>query len=165
MINTRDLLKAEIAATLNDPTFRSRLADYRGMRQRAADDGSRVSAPFSRERLDADRAKLDAIAGELLGLVNEPLSELAVQAQTIATVEQLGQARCHGRATRRGWIDRGIKIGLTAIGCCLLLGLFTPVGGGRRRRSARDVLFRIAAVAGAARRYARADITCTSIAT
>jgi uncharacterized membrane protein YphA (DoxX/SURF4 family) len=24
-------------------------------------------------------------------------------------------------------VDRGIKIGLTAIGCCLLLGLFTPL--------------------------------------
>jgi hypothetical protein len=75
------------------------------MRRRAADDTSRVTAAFSRERLDADRAKLDAIAGELLGLVNEPLSELAVQPETIATVEQLGGARCRDRATRRvGWI-------------------------------------------------------------
>ena len=127
LINARDLLKAEIAKTLNDPSFRNRLADYRGMRQRAADDGSRVSAPFSRERLDADRAKLDAIAGELLGLVNEPLSELAVQSQTIATVEQLGAGPLPRPGDPARWVDRGIKIGLTAIGCCLLLGLFTPL--------------------------------------
>jgi len=127
LINTRDLLKAEIAKTLNDAAFRNRLADYRGMRQHAADDGSRVTAPFSRERLDADRAKLDATASELLGLVNEPLSELAVQSQTIATVEQLGAGPLPRPGDAARWVDRGIKIGLTAIGGCLLLGLFTPL--------------------------------------
>jgi uncharacterized membrane protein YphA (DoxX/SURF4 family) len=126
LINSRDVLKAEIAKTLNDPSFRGRLADYRLMRKRTADDQSRVTAPFSRERLDADRAKLDAIAAELLGLVNEPLSELAVQSQTIATVEQLGVGPIPRAGDPAGWIDRGIKFVLTAIGSCLLLGLFTP---------------------------------------
>jgi uncharacterized membrane protein YphA (DoxX/SURF4 family) len=97
------------------------------MRRRAADDTSRVTAAFSRERLDADRAKLDVIAGELLGLVNEPLSELAVQPQTIATVEQLGAGPLPRPGDAARWVDRGIKIGLTVIGCCLLLGLFTPL--------------------------------------
>jgi len=97
------------------------------MRRRAADDTSRVTAAFSRERLDAERAKLDVIAGELLGLVNEPLSELAVQSQTIATVEQLGAGPLPRPGDAARWVDRGIKIGLTVIGCCLLLGLFTPL--------------------------------------
>ncbi len=127
LLEVRDALKTEIAKTLNDPSFRDRLADYRMMRQRAAGDGSLVTAQFSRERLAADRAKLDAIAGELLGFVNEPLSELAVQSQFIATVEQLGAGPLPRTGDPAGWIDRGIKIGLTAIGSCLLLGLFTPV--------------------------------------
>ncbi len=127
LTSARDVLKAEIAKTLNDPSFRNRLADYHLMRQRAANDGSWVTAPFSRERLDADRAKLDAIAGELLGFVNEPLSELAVQTQTIATVEQLGAGPLPRPGDPARSVDGAIKIGLTAIGCCLLLGLFTPL--------------------------------------
>jgi uncharacterized membrane protein YphA (DoxX/SURF4 family) len=127
LAQARDALKISIAATLNDPGFRARLADYQLMRNRAAADPSRVSAPFTRERLAEDRGKLDGIAGELLGFVNEPLAELAVQAQTLATVDQLGAGPLPRPGDPSGWIDRTIQWGLAAIGVCLLLGLFTPV--------------------------------------
>ena len=123
----RDAVKAEAAATLNDPAFRMRLADYRLMRARTGGDPSRISAPFSRERLAEDRRKLDSIAGELLAFVNEPLDELAIQAQTIATVDQLGAGPFPRPGEPARWIDRAIRWSLTAIGLCLLLGLFTPV--------------------------------------
>ena len=124
---SRDTLKAAIATTLNDPAFRARLADYRLMRDRVRADTGLAATPFSRERLVAGRTKLDAIAGELLGLVNEPLSELDVQSQAIATVEQLGAGPLSRPGSPSDWIDKVVPWGLTAIGACLLLGLFTPV--------------------------------------
>jgi uncharacterized membrane protein YphA (DoxX/SURF4 family) len=126
LVAVLDTLKTEIATTLGDPAFRYRLADYRVMRRRAEADTARVTAPFARERLDADRAKMDAIATELLAFVNEPLSELAVQSQAIATVEQLGAGPLPRPAGPARWVDRGIKFSLMAIGSCLLLGLLTP---------------------------------------
>ncbi|HEX8984011.1 MAG TPA: hypothetical protein VF767_01215 [Bryobacteraceae bacterium] len=124
---SRDTLKTAIAATLNDPAFRARLADYRLMRDRERADNGLAAAPFSRERLVAGRARLDAIAGKLLGFVNEPLSELDVQSQTIATVQQLGAGPLSRPGSPSDWIDYVTKWGLTAIGACLLLGLFTPI--------------------------------------
>lgn len=123
----RDALKVSVAATLNDPAIRARLDDYKLLRQRVAKDPSAVSALFTRERLDADRKKLDGIVDELLVYVNEPLSELAVQAQAIATVDQLGAGPLPRPKGPSDWIDWAIKWGLAAIGLCLLLGLFTPV--------------------------------------
>jgi uncharacterized membrane protein YphA (DoxX/SURF4 family) len=123
----RDSLKTAIATTLNDPSFRSRLDDYKQMRERVREDASRANTPFTKERQDADRQKLDVIASELLGFVNEPLAELAVQTQNIATVEQLGVGPLPRPGDPAVWIDRLIRYGLTAIGGCLLLGLFTPV--------------------------------------
>jgi uncharacterized membrane protein YphA (DoxX/SURF4 family) len=120
-------LKAAAAATLNDDSFRARLADYRALRARVDRDPASVTAPFSRERLAEDRRKLDEIAGELLAFVNDPVEELAVQAQQIATVAQLAAGPFPATASPSVWIDRFIKFGLTAMGACLLLGLFTPV--------------------------------------
>lgn len=124
---SRDAIKVSITAMLNDPAFRVRLADYQAVNARVQSDESRLSAPFSRERIDADRKKLDVISGELLALVNEPLAELAVRTQAIATVEQLGAGPLPKTSEPSTWVDRSIKIALTTIGACLLLGLLTPV--------------------------------------
>jgi uncharacterized membrane protein YphA (DoxX/SURF4 family) len=123
----RDAIKASVAAMLSDEAFQVRLADYRAVSARVQSDEARLSAPFSRERIDADGKKLDVIAGELLALVNEPLAELAVRTQAIATVEQLGAGPIPKPDEPAAWVDRGIKIALTAIGACLLLGVFTPL--------------------------------------
>lgn len=123
----RDALKAAIAATLDDPAFRARLEDYRRLRDRVRRDSPGAITPFAKERLDADRKKLDVIAAELLGFVNEPLAELAVQTQNIATVAQLGAGPVPRLHDPTRWIDGGVKWGLVGIGACLLLGLFTPV--------------------------------------
>ena len=120
-------LEAAVVATLNDESFRARLADYRALQARVNGDPSSVTAPFSRERLAEDRRKLDVIAGELLAFVNDPVEELAVQAQQIATATQLAAGPFAAPPSSSAWIDRFIKVGLTAMGVCLLLGLFTPV--------------------------------------
>jgi uncharacterized membrane protein YphA (DoxX/SURF4 family) len=129
LAQARDTLKGAIAVTLDDPLFRARVADYRRARTRVEADASLVSVPFTRERLAEDRKKLDSIAGELLAFVNEPLEELAVQAQILATVDQLAEGPLPRPGDPAGWVDRSIEWGLTAMGACLLLGLFTPIAG------------------------------------
>jgi uncharacterized membrane protein YphA (DoxX/SURF4 family) len=123
----RDAVKASTTVILGEPVFQARLADYGAMRARTAADAGGLTAQFSRERLDADRKKLDVMAGEMLACVNEPLSELAAQMQQIASVDQLGTGPVRRPGEPAGWIDKAIEWGLTAIGVCLLLGLFTPV--------------------------------------
>lgn len=123
----RDSLKAESAATLNAPSFQTRLRDYKLMLQRVEQDAPLTTAPFSRERLAEDRRKLDTISGELLATANEPLAELAYQAETITTVDQMqaGPAPRPGDPAR--WVDRGISWGLAVTGLFLMLGLLTPL--------------------------------------
>lgn len=123
----RDRLKFSIAATLDEPGFRSRLADYRMLLVRVRADAGRVTAPFSEERLTADRKRLDTIAAELLAFVNEPLIELSNQAQALETAEQMQAGPPPHPAAPTALVDWGIKAGLTAIGLCLMVGLFTPL--------------------------------------
>lgn len=120
----RDTVKAAALETVNAPWFQQRMADYRLVRRRVNE--TALHAPFTRERLDADRQKLDQIEGELLSYTNEPLSELAVQMQTIATVDQLAAGPLTRPPDSAAWIDRSIQISLTTIGILLILGLFTP---------------------------------------
>jgi uncharacterized membrane protein YphA (DoxX/SURF4 family) len=127
LAKTCEELKAAAVITLNDESFRARLADYRALQARVNGDPPWVTAPFSRERLAEDRRKLDVMAGELLAFVNDPVEELAVQAQQIATVAQLAAGPFVATPSPSVWIDRFIKLGLTAMGVCLLLGLFTSV--------------------------------------
>lgn len=124
LAQARDIIKSAFTTAWNDPAFRARLADYKLMRQRVgalSDSG----APFHRERILADRQKLDLIAADLLATVNEPGDELSVQSQAIATVAQLGNGPIPRVPTPVDWIDRSIEYGLVVIGACLMLGIFT----------------------------------------
>jgi uncharacterized membrane protein YphA (DoxX/SURF4 family) len=121
----RDSIQDALRATLEAPSWQARLADYRAMRQRV-ENAHTDGTPFARERMDADRQKLDGIAAELLGCVNEPLAELAVQTQNIANVNQMGLGPLPRPRDASEWVDRAIKFSLTAIGVCLILGLWTP---------------------------------------
>jgi uncharacterized membrane protein YphA (DoxX/SURF4 family) len=119
----RDSLKAQIAETLESPAFVARLKDYRGLRDRVRRDAGKANTPFARERLDADCKALDAIASEMLAFVNEPVAELGVRTQAIATVQQLGAGPV---PIADLWVDKAVKFSLSAIGLSLMLGLFTP---------------------------------------
>jgi uncharacterized membrane protein YphA (DoxX/SURF4 family) len=125
----RDQIEAATLAVVGDPAFQSRLADYRALRDRVATDARRLHAAFTRERLDADRKKLDVVAAEMLAYVNEPLAELAAQTQQIATVAQLGTGPFRRPSEPADWIDRAIEWTLVAIGLCLMLGVFTRLAG------------------------------------
>ena len=122
----RENLKQSISATLADPLFRGRIELYKAMRDRAREDSRRAVTPFARERLAADRKNVDVAGRELVAFVNEPMAELAVQAQVLATAGQLRAGPVPGEPAPAAFLDWMVEWGLTAIGLCLLVGLFTP---------------------------------------
>lgn len=126
LASARDTIQASVQAILESPQFRARLEDYRQLRSRVASDARGTNGPFTRERLAADRAKLDASAAELLTYVNEPLSELAVQTRALLTPAQMAAGPLPAPKDPAAWIDTCVKVSLVSIGICLILGLFTP---------------------------------------
>ena len=129
LATARDSIKASAVAIVSDPRFQARLADYKAMAERTASDQSRLDARYSHERLAADRKKLDLIATEMLAVVNEPLSELAVHMHQIVTADQLAAGPLPRPNDPSLWVNRSIKVSLIGIGVCLLLGVFTRVAG------------------------------------
>ena len=127
LAEARDAIEASAVAIISDAAFAARVADYKGMHERVS--GARLDAQYSRERLDADRKKLDLMANEMLAVANEPLSELAVQVHLVANADQLSAGPLPRPKDPAVWIDRGIKVSLVAIGVCLLLGVFTTAAG------------------------------------
>ncbi len=125
----RDSIAVSISNMLQDDAFQSRLKDYRLLLARVEGDAGGVHARYTRERIDADRKNLDLIAGEMLALVHEAVSEFDFQAQSIATVAQLAAGPPPSPGEDRLWVDSAIKFSLVGIGLCLMLGLFTPVAG------------------------------------
>jgi uncharacterized membrane protein YphA (DoxX/SURF4 family) len=127
----RDDLKRSLEATLEEPTLRTRVADYKLTLDRVAAAAPRASTPYLRERLQADRKRLDLVAVELLAFVNEPLMELSQQANSIASVEQLQAGPVPPPHSQTVWIDWSVKWGLIVLGLLLMAGLFTtPAAAG-----------------------------------
>ncbi len=121
----RDQLKKSIAATIADPAFQTRIADYKYGLERVREYERDARQPFSKERREAYRSRLDVIGAELLAFVNEPLVELTRQAQAIATTEQLERGPAPPPRTQTWLIDWVVKWGLTLIGFALIAGLFS----------------------------------------
>ena len=123
----RDRLKQSVTAMLTGADFQARLTDYERMLARLRGASSGFTASYSRERLEADRKRLDAIGAELLAFANEPLAELTWAAQNLARLEQFNAGPPPPPPLQTGFLDWLVKWGLTASGLGLLLGLFTPV--------------------------------------
>jgi len=123
----RDKQKQWIETLFNDPEFQARLADYKQLVERVNADSGKVTAAFSQERLLSDRGRLDKIGPDLLGYVNEPLVELGLQGQKLATADQMKAGTPPTPAAPSAFIDWCIKWSLTFMGLGMLLGLFTPV--------------------------------------
>lgn len=123
----RESLKQSITETLDDPGFQARLGDYKTMLGRVRQNAGAAGTAYWQERLEEDRKRLDTIGGELLGFVEEPLAELTLQAQSLATVDQMRAGPPPRPREQTQWIDWMVKWGLAAIGLCLMLGLATPL--------------------------------------
>jgi uncharacterized membrane protein YphA (DoxX/SURF4 family) len=123
LAKVRDGLKQSVGATLDDPSFRTRVDDYRAMLARVA--ATKVRSAFEQERQTADRAKLDSTARQLLAFVEEPLEELAAQANAIARADQLAEGSPPQVASQTRVVDRMIMWSLALVGVCLLAGFLT----------------------------------------
>lgn len=127
LAKTRDELKKSIAETLENPMFQARLADYKYGLKEVREYERGADQPFSKERLDAYRKRLDTIGAELLAFVNEPMVELTRQAQAVATADQLNEGPAPRPRGQTWFIDWAVKWGLVAMGLGLILGLFSQV--------------------------------------
>ncbi len=122
----RDNQKKWIEALFNDPEFLARLGDYKSMLEHAKSESGKLTANFTQERLMSDRTRMDTAGALLLGYVNEPLVELGLQAQKMATAEQMKAGTPPAPAAPSWFIDWCVKWGLVLMGLGMLLGLFTP---------------------------------------
>lgn len=122
---TREELQTIVEQAAEESRFRQRVTDYQMMLARADRDEPKLTAPFSSERLTADRVKLNKSRAELLVIATAPLAELDAAAQKLADVQQMLAGPLPAQPSQTGIIDWLTAWGLTAIGLCLVLGFFT----------------------------------------
>jgi uncharacterized membrane protein YphA (DoxX/SURF4 family) len=123
----RDKQKQWIETLFNGPEFMARVNDYKQMLERVKSDSGRLNASFTQERLFSDRSRLDTMGAQLLGYVNEPLVELGLQGQKLATASQMAAGSPPMPGSPSAFVDWSVKWGLTFMGVCMMLGLFTPL--------------------------------------
>ena len=122
---TREDLHNVVVQAGEESRFRQRVADYQLMLARVKEDASLLHAPFTSERLNADRAKLAKTRMELLAIAAAPLVELDAAAQKLADVDQMRAGPLDGLPSQTCLLDWMTAWGLTAIGLGLIFGLFT----------------------------------------
>ncbi len=122
---SREDLHKVVEQAGEDSRFTQRLADYQLMLARVKEDGSLLNAPFTTERLSADRAKLSKTRIELLTIATAPLVELDAAAQKLADVEQMKAGPLAPLPGQTRILDWMTAWGLTAIGLALIFGVFT----------------------------------------
>lgn len=125
-IRTREEQKKAVVQAGEESRFRQRLADYQFLLQRVRQQEAELQAPYTRERLIADRIKLSQAREQLLAIANAPVAELDAAAQKLVDAEQLRAGPLPRRPSQTWFIDRVTAWGLTLVGFCLLVGLFTP---------------------------------------
>ena len=122
---TREDLHKAVEQAGEESRFRQRVADYQLMLARVEEDASLLHAPFTSERLNADRAKLAKTRMELLAIATAPLAELDAAAQKLADVDQMRAGPLDGLPSQTCLLDWMTAWGLTAVGLGLIFGVFT----------------------------------------
>ena len=122
---SREDLHNVVVQAGEESRFRQRVADYEFMLGRVQEDASRLHAPFTSERLNADRAKLAKTRMELLAIAIAPLVELDAAAQKLADLEQMKAGPPAPLPSQTCLLDWMTAWGLTAIGLGLIFGVFT----------------------------------------
>jgi uncharacterized membrane protein YphA (DoxX/SURF4 family) len=78
-----------------------------------------------KERLRVKKAEVARLRTELLADVAKPFNDMLQGLELSAEQKQLGALPPPEGSSRLKWMDRITRYGLTAVGACLLLGLFT----------------------------------------
>lgn len=119
--------KAEAAKVFEDPDFIRQKADYeKFLGEIRAMEASGNWPPYDLERWQAAQRKKSQARADLLARVEAPLR--AIDAQINAVLDpktQLSRGKPRPDASQTEWIDWANMIALTAVGACLMLGLFT----------------------------------------
>ena len=124
---TREELKVVVAQAAEESLFLKRVADYQQVLARVKEDESQLQAQYTRERLAADRAKLNKTREELLAIAAAPVVELDAVAQKLADADQMRAGPVPQRGSQTRLIDLLTAWGLTLVGLGLIVGLLTPV--------------------------------------
>lgn len=127
-----------VDAIFADPDFRSQLENYKeflgeveaqeravynwGSVGKAAEPGG---TPFNAERLVFNYGKKAQARQALLARAEEPIRAVEKAILDVRTVEQMKKGPPPAEKSQTGFSDWGNMIGLTAVGVCLMLGLFT----------------------------------------
>lgn len=122
---TKEELHKVVEQAEEDSRFNQRVAGYRMMLERVNEDAAQVTAPFSSERLNSDRAKLAKMRMDLLAVAAAPVAELDLTAQKLADIEQMTAGPLPRHPSQTWLIDWMTAWGLTAVGVCLILGVFS----------------------------------------
>jgi uncharacterized membrane protein YphA (DoxX/SURF4 family) len=125
-LNKEDLHKA-VEDAGEDSRFNQRVESYQMMLRRVDQDASQITAPFTSERLNSDRAKLNKMRIDLLAVATAPLAELDAAAQKLAGVEQMRAGPVPRLPSQTCLIDWLTAWGLTAVGLGLIFGVFTKL--------------------------------------
>ncbi len=132
---TRELAAKELANTVGkaeswfvEPENREKVAKYRdALAKLAAIERNPGSMSYERERGLALRKDLEADRKTLIQPVDAWTGSLVDAMAKLANSTQAETSGPYVRPwTRLDWINRATMYGLTAVGFCLLIGLFTP---------------------------------------
>lgn len=122
---TREELHTVVVQAGGESRFRERAADYQFLVGRVKEDASLLHAPFTSERLNADRVKLSKMRLELLAIATAPLVELDAAAQKLADIDQMKAGPLAPQPSQTRFLDWMTAWGLTAVGLGLIFGVFT----------------------------------------
>jgi len=126
-----------VDAIFADPEFQSQLANYKEFlgeleqQERAVYNRSTSKnaepggTPFNAERLVYNYGKKAQARQALLARAEEPIRAVENAILNIRTVEQMEKGPPPAEKSQTWFSDWGNMIGLTAVGVCLMLGLFT----------------------------------------
>lgn len=123
-----------VDAIFADPDFQRQLELYKRLLATIGDREEQLVTPppdvtagvdFNKERLSYDYGKKAQARAALLARAEAPLHELEGAINAQLTVDQLGLGPLPHEVSQTWFSDWGNMIGLTAVGVCLMLGLFT----------------------------------------
>jgi len=121
-----DELKSKVAALFRDPDFQTQLEDYnKFLSEIDARENRLGTMDYNKERLVYDYGKKNKVLNDLLATVEKPLRDLENNFIDACSVEQLDAGPPPLEPSQTEWIDWSNMLALTAVGVCLMLGLFT----------------------------------------
>ncbi len=118
-----------VDAIFADPDFQQQKADYELLLKEIEEMERALTGPvgpeYNKERLVYRYGKKAQALAALLARAEAPLRAMEMNTISKLTPEQLGRGQAPGEKSQTAFIDFANMWGLTLVGACLMLGLFT----------------------------------------